>query len=274
VKRKIYKDKLAIMADFYEFVTGSPLRRFIYNMKKTIKIYYQLDEVITIMREIIRENCLYDKTNTAVIVCDSELEKVFNTNGMHVSELKGKILEQLILVTEPLQGRLRAAWQRHVAEQAAGAPAPADADPEPEPENRNDTATTSKIEHQRVATVYRCDTIPKTVYTDEHARFLVSQGLTEVLCTLPEFDRSKHTFSYRQIVPLVALYFINNKAKLFDPRNGSLACLKEDPLGKVFGVQYVHETQIRDHLKRQVKYVGGAVCMPSSAYEPKQSTSL
>jgi len=55
VKRKIYKDKLAIMADFYEFVTGSPLRRFIYNVKKTIKIYYQLDEVITIMREIIRD---------------------------------------------------------------------------------------------------------------------------------------------------------------------------------------------------------------------------
>ncbi len=70
------------MADFYEFVTGSPLRRFIYNVKKTIKIYYQLDEVITLMREIIRENCLYDKTNTAVIVCDSELEKVFNTNGI------------------------------------------------------------------------------------------------------------------------------------------------------------------------------------------------
>jgi len=177
-------------------------------------------------------------------------------------------------VTEPLQGRLRAAWQRHVAEQAAGAPAPDDADLEPEPANRNDTATTSKIEYQKVATVYKYNTIPRAVYTDEHARFLISQGLTEVLSTLPEFDRSKHTFSYRQIVPLVALYFINNKAKLFDPRNGSLACLKEDPLGKVFGVQYVHETQIRDHLKRQVKYVGGAVCMPSSAYEPKQSTSL
>jgi hypothetical protein len=262
------------MADFYEFIPGSPLRRFIYDIKKSIKIYYQLNEVITLVREIIRDNCLYDKTNTAVIVCDSELEKVFNTNGMHVSELKGKILEQLILVTEPLQGRLRAAWQRYAAEQAAGAPAPAGADPDPEPDNRNETATTSRIEYKRVETVYKYNTIPSAVYTDEHARFLISQGLTEVLCTLPEFDRTKHTFSYRQIVPLVALYFINNKAKLFDPRNGSLACLKEDPLGKVFGVQYVHETQIRDHLKRQVKYVGGAVCMPSSAYNPKQSTSL
>ena len=95
-----------------------------------------------------------------------------------------------------------------------------------------------------------------------------------MLSTLPEFDKTKTTFSYRQIVPLMALYFINNKAKLFDPRNGSLVCLKEDPLEKVFGVQYVHETQIRDHLKRQVKYVGGAVSMPSSAYKPRQSTSL
>ncbi|MFO0004604.1 MAG: SWIB/MDM2 domain-containing protein, partial [bacterium] len=189
------------MAEFYEFIPGSPLRRFIYNAKKTIKIYYQLHEVITLVREIIRDNCLYDKTNTAVIVCDSELEKVFNTNGMHESELKGKILEQLIFVAEPLQGRLRAAWQRHVAEQAAGAPAPDDADLEPEPANRNDTATTSKIEYQKVATVYKYNTIPRAVYTDEHARFLISQGLTEVLSTLPEFDRSKHTFSYRQIVP-------------------------------------------------------------------------
>jgi hypothetical protein len=152
------------MADFYEFVPGSPLRRFIYNVKKTIKIYYQLHEVITLVREIIRDNCLYDKTNTAVIVCDSELEKVFNTNGMHVSELKGKILEQLILVTEPLQGRLRAAWQRYVAEQAAGAIAPAAVEPEPEQENREETATTSKIEYQRVETVYKYNTIPSAVY--------------------------------------------------------------------------------------------------------------
>ncbi len=105
------------------------------------------------MREIIRDNCLYDKTNTAVIVCDSELEKVFNTNDMHVSELKGKILEQLSLVTEPLKGRLRAAWQRYAAEQAAGAIAPAAVEPEPEPENREETVTTSKIEYQRVETV-------------------------------------------------------------------------------------------------------------------------
>jgi len=263
------------MADFYEFVPGAPLRRFIYNVKKTIKIYYQLHEVITLVREIIRDNCLYDKTNTAVIVCDSELEKVFNTNGMHVSELKGKIMEQLILVTEPLQGHLRAAWQRYVDERAAGAIAPAAV----EPGHREETVTTSKIayqerEYQRVGTVYKHTNIPSAVYMDEHARFLISQGLTEVLSTLPEFDKTKTTFSYRQIVPLMALYFINNKAKLFDPRNRSLACLKEDPLEKVFGVQYVHETQIRDHLKRQVKYVGGAVCMPSSAYNPKQSTSL
>jgi hypothetical protein len=183
------------MADFYEFVPCSPLRRFIYNVKKTIKIYYQLQEVITLVREIIRDNCLYDKTNTAVIVCDSELEKVFNTNGMHMSELKGKILEQLILVTEPLQGRLRAAWQRYAAEQAAGAIAPAAVEPEPEPENREETATTSKIEYQRVETVYKYNTIPSAVYMDEHVRFLISQGLTEVLCTLPEFDRTTHTFS-------------------------------------------------------------------------------
>jgi hypothetical protein len=147
------------MADFYEFVPGAPLRRFIYNVKKTIKIYYQLHEVITLVREIIRDNCLYDKTNTAVIVCDSELEKVFDTNGMHVSELKGKIMEQLILVTEPLQGRLRAAWQRYVNERAAGAIAPAAVEPGPEPEHREETVTTSKIayqerEYQRVETVY------------------------------------------------------------------------------------------------------------------------
>jgi hypothetical protein len=263
------------MANFYEFVPGAPLRRFIYNVKKTIKIYYQLHEVITLVREIIRDNCLYDKTNTAVIVCDTELEKVFNTNGMHVSELKDKIMEQLILVTEPLQGHLRAAWQRYEDERAAGAIAPAVV----EPEQREETATTSKIacqerEEQRVETVYRYNNIPSAVYMDEHARFLISKGLTGVLSTLPEFDRTQTTFSYKRVVALMALYIIINKAKLFDPRNGTLACLKEDPLGKVFGVQYMHETQIRDHLKRQVKYVGGAVSMPSSAYKPRQSTSL
>jgi hypothetical protein len=215
------------------------------------------------VREIIRDNCLYDKTNTAVIVCDTELEKVFNTNGMHVSELKGKIMEQLILVTEPLQGHLRAAWQGYEDERAAGAIAPAVV----EPEQREETVTTSKFarqerEDQRVGAVYRHNNIPSAVYMDEHARFLISKGLKAVLSTLPEFDRTQTTFSYRRVVALMALYIINNKAKLFDPRNGTLACLKEDPLGKVFGVQYMHETQIRDHLKRQVKYVGGAVSMP------------
>ncbi len=165
------------MANFYEFVPGAPLRRFIYNVKKTIKIYYQLHEVITLVREIIRDNCLYDKTNTAVIVCDSELEKVFNTNGMHVSELKGKIMEQLILVTEPLQGHLRAAWQRYVDERAAGAIAPAVV----EPEQKEETATTSKIacqecEYQRVETVYRHNNISSAVYMDEHARFCGGSG--------------------------------------------------------------------------------------------------
>ncbi len=50
VKRR-WQDRLTVMVDFYEFVPGAPLRRFIYNMKKTIKIYYQLHEVITLVME-------------------------------------------------------------------------------------------------------------------------------------------------------------------------------------------------------------------------------
>ncbi len=120
------------------------MRRFIYNAKKTLKLYYQLHEIINTLREIIRDNNLYDKTNTGVIVCDTELEKAFNTNGIHVTELKSKIMEQLILVTEPLQGQLRAAWQRQENARAASVAAPAIVTPE----QREETATTSKVGSQ------------------------------------------------------------------------------------------------------------------------------
>lgn len=54
------------------------------------------------IKNIIRDKLLFDLKNPAIILCDNELEKVFNKKAIHVAQIRGLMLQHLELVEEKM----------------------------------------------------------------------------------------------------------------------------------------------------------------------------
>ncbi len=62
-------------------------------------------EVLTWLKEIIRDNLLFDENNPSMIVGDAPLEAAFRKKRVHVNEIRGVVQQQLTMV-EARQGPL------------------------------------------------------------------------------------------------------------------------------------------------------------------------
>ena len=62
----------------------------------------------------------------------------------------------------------------------------------------------------------------------------------------------KSIFSVTEILNLISQYIIANKSTIFDPRNITLAMVKNNLLGKALDVAAFHRSQIRALLDKQL----------------------
>ena len=65
-------------------------------------------------------------------------------------------------------------------------------------------------------------------------------------------NNTKSIFSVTEILDLVSHYIISNKSTIFDPRNVTLALVKDNLLGKALNVSAFHRSQIRALLDKQL----------------------
>ncbi len=91
----------------YKFKEGVPLKEYLRQRVPSLGDTCTLWEVLTRLKEIIRDNLLFDENNPAMIVGDAPLEAALGKKKVHVNEIRGVVQQQLMLV-EASQGPLSA----------------------------------------------------------------------------------------------------------------------------------------------------------------------
>jgi hypothetical protein len=89
----------------YKFKEGAPLKEYLRQRVPNIGETCSLLEVLTWLKEIIRDNLLFDENNPSMIVGDAPLEAALRKKRVHVNEIRGVVPQQLMMV-EARQGPL------------------------------------------------------------------------------------------------------------------------------------------------------------------------
>ncbi len=90
-----------------KFKEGAPLKEYLRQRVPSLRDTCTLWEVLTRLKEIIRDNLLFDESNPAMIVGDAPLEAALGKKRVHVNEIRGVVQQQLMMV-EAGQGPLSA----------------------------------------------------------------------------------------------------------------------------------------------------------------------
>ena len=87
------------LLSLYSFKEESLLKQYIWKKTQYEKERYTLKEILEILKNIIRENKLYDIQNTCLIIIKgNELENVLKMGCFHVCQVKEIILMHLKLI--------------------------------------------------------------------------------------------------------------------------------------------------------------------------------
>jgi hypothetical protein len=103
----LYEINQQYLRSKYKFKEGAPLKEYLQQKMPNHGDTYTLWEVLTWLKEIIRDNLLFNESNPAMIVGDAPLEAVLGKKRVHVNEIRGVVQQQLTMV-EAGQGPLSA----------------------------------------------------------------------------------------------------------------------------------------------------------------------
>jgi hypothetical protein len=92
----------------YKFKEGAPLKEYLQQRVPNLGETCTLLEVLTWLKEIIRDNLLFDESNPSMIVGDAPLEAALRKKRVHMKEIRIVVQQQLTMV-EARQGPLSAA---------------------------------------------------------------------------------------------------------------------------------------------------------------------
>jgi hypothetical protein len=87
----------------YKFKEGAPLKEYLQQRISSFREPCTLVEVLTWLKEIIRDNLLFDERNPAMIVGDAPLEAALRKKKVHVNNIRSVVIQQLTMV-EARQG--------------------------------------------------------------------------------------------------------------------------------------------------------------------------
>ncbi len=103
----LYEINQQYLRSKYKFKEGAPLKEYLRQRVPNLGETCTLWEVLTWLKEIIRDNLLFDESNPAMIVGDAPLEAALRKKRVHVNEIRGVVQQQLTMV-EASQGPLSA----------------------------------------------------------------------------------------------------------------------------------------------------------------------
>ena len=235
-----------VLSTLVKFNPSSKLKEFLVTKTGVEKIYYSLMEVLTLLKEIIRGEGLFDPANPSIILCSPDLEDALNVRAVHVTEIRDLVLLQVTRIPErSLRGGL---WIFKM----------------PSEQVLRGKFCQQTDDQQRVVhtlRVIRTVDVSPVLFTDKDAEFTLKPKFLDVVRSVPGVDQTKIIFTYEDITGLLSKYILARKDVIFDPRNIKVALVAEDPIGEAFGVRAFHRCQVNNLLRSQLTPVSSG-CSP------------
>lgn len=205
------------------FLPDSRLRAYLVRkccayIPPTLEEPITLKQVILVLRNIIKSEGLYDKTNPTIIMCGPDLEQALDVKWIHMNQLPIRVMKQM--TAELLPGMVDHEYHKKaVKRRGSVGQAPAPKKPELIPAEQ---------------------------------RFAVTPKFRRVIHEVPGVPRNQVEFTYEELGQILTGYIARRKDKFFDPRNVEVAFIGDDPLGEAFGIQTIHQSQTGKYLQRQL----------------------
>ncbi len=80
----------------YKFKEGAPLKEYLQQRISSFREPCTLVEVLTWLKEIIRDNLLFDERNPAMLVGDAPLEAALRKKKVHVNNIRSVVIQQMV----------------------------------------------------------------------------------------------------------------------------------------------------------------------------------
>eukprot|EP00092_Neocalanus_flemingeri_P026852 GFUD01029108.1.p1 GENE.GFUD01029108.1~~GFUD01029108.1.p1 ORF type:complete len:726 (+),score=117.49 GFUD01029108.1:126-2303(+) len=227
-----------LLNTLFKFQPLSKLKRFLISKTGVEKTYYSLAEILTILKDVIRGEGMFDEANPSVILCSEDLEEALNMRALHVTEIRDLVLSHITKVPDQ---SLREKFTQAINICRANTINVA--------RNQPYSQVPAPVLPPRII---RTANISTAVFTDKNAKFTLKPKFLKVVRTVPGNDPDKIVFTYEEVTLLLSKYILSRKDKIFDPRNIKLALVATDPIGEAFGVKAFHRCQVNNLLRSQL----------------------
>ena len=188
-----------------------------------------ISDILTIIRDDVRENKMYDPTNPDIIILSGNAKEVLQARYLHKTELPCLIMEQMSIsmarqrshhIQTPSAIRAEVLQvleevDRHVELIASEAPPPG-------------------------KTIFQFSTQVESYSTSS---FSITLALRRVLRTLPD-HHERELYTYIELYNSVSMYITTN-SQLIDEQNHEIIKCKHDRLGEAFLVDTFHKCQLK-----------------------------
>ena len=202
-----------LLKTIYKFKRQVPLQNFIFQ-KGPRKDSYSLAEILTVLKNVITSEKLYDDKNPYIILCSEDLEKALDQKACHVTEVLNLVLCQLVKIESP------------------------------SPRERSPIRTPERTR--------RSTSIVTNVDDTEDTKYRVKPFFLDVLHSVEGANQDKVIYSRSEAATMLSQYILAKRDTLFDSRNIKLALVEGDLLGKAFGVKAFHRDQVNTFLRSQL----------------------
>eukprot|EP00092_Neocalanus_flemingeri_P016377 GFUD01017726.1.p1 GENE.GFUD01017726.1~~GFUD01017726.1.p1 ORF type:complete len:350 (+),score=74.25 GFUD01017726.1:187-1236(+) len=229
-----------LLNTLYEFQPLSKLKTFLIHKTGVEDPCYSLAEILTILKDVIRGEGLFDEANPSVILCSEELEEALNMKALHVTEIRDLVLSQVTKVPDQTREKSTQSINNFKSNNI-------------QVSTESDNQVLQNPVHPKMKNCQqRNANISTVVVSDQLAKFTLKPKFLKVVQTVPGMDPKQTSFSYEEITSLLSKYILSRKDQIFDKRNLKLALVGKDPLGEAFGVKAFHRCQVNILIRTQL----------------------
>ena len=202
------------------------LTMFFIDCDKGIIRSSQVRIIFQLFMSILEEKRMACEDSTDIYICSKELQQLTNMPHIHLTQLRDSILSMLVLShsgrpinnpTENYKILLRRLFPQHL---------------------------TSNEQQGR-------GQLPIQAVSPQRILWTMDSDLSILLIGYA----SDQPVEFRFILNLMLLYISDNRSTLCHPLNMEIACIRQSPLYQIFGISYIHRSQIRGILRDHVNPV-------------------
>ena len=224
---------LGLLMQSFRFKSDSHLEKFIVMETGKKCFNFTLVELLLTLKKIIRKGRMYDERNPTVILASTDLEKALGVRACHVTEVRGLVLKQLIVLPQPMTNN------KEMEEKYEEIKRSFDTLKENE---EPATLVTNRITAERAGSV--------GAMISGTALFKLKPAFQRVIQEVQE--NKKDIFTYGEVAALLSTYILERKEKLFDKRNIKIVHVEDDVLGRALGISAFHRSQLHNLLVSQL----------------------